>query len=120
MHHPTPLCATILPLCATLLHMCYPTPYVPPYSICATPLPMRHPSSLSTAIHPQVSTVMSDGPGGRNKPKLSITSLVMQFGQFVDHDLTHTPESAGEGCLITVISHIVTYYVLLPMNIRLT
>lgn len=33
-----------------------------------------------------------------NQPHENLTLLVMQWGQFVDHDLTHTPIQKGEWC----------------------
>jgi peroxidase len=34
--------------------------------------------------------------GGGDIPDDSLTMLVMQWGQFLDHDLTHTPISKGQ------------------------
>ena len=32
-----------------------------------------------------------------NRPSLDFTLMLMQWGQFVDHDITHTPLTKGEG-----------------------
>ena len=38
------------------------------------------------------STLMS----GEDKPSTEYTLILMQWGQFLDHDLTHTPINKGE------------------------
>ncbi|XP_018025146.1 peroxidasin homolog [Hyalella azteca] len=55
------------------------------------------PPSTALPSPRMISVELSQGVSGRPKPLLAITSLVMQFGQFLDHDLTHTPESAVRG-----------------------
>ncbi|KAF2366503.1 hypothetical protein FHG87_002743 [Trinorchestia longiramus] len=57
----------------------------------------RRPPNSALPSPRQISVEFSQGFSGRPKPLLKITSLVMQFGQLLDHDLTHTPESAVRG-----------------------
>lgn len=44
------------------------------------------PRSVSVTIH-----------GTRNNESKDHSHLLMNFGQFIDHDLTLSPESGGEG-----------------------
>ena len=68
--------------------------------------------SESSSSLPSARTVSNTLIADLNRPSADFTLMLMQWGQFLDHDLTHTPLTKGE--------FIPDKFLALPINVRQT